>query len=90
MMSDSFVTRRLARSRSAFAIGELLFDGGDLCLAQVCKRCCLAWTWRLLLGVRERVRLLAGKLDIGGASGKGATVLVKIPLEKTDLVNSPN
>jgi signal transduction histidine kinase len=34
-----------------------------------------------LLGMRERVRLLAGELSIDGAPGQGTTVLVRIPLK---------
>jgi signal transduction histidine kinase len=35
-----------------------------------------------LAGMRERVRSLAGELDIQGTPGQGTLVLVKIPLEK--------
>jgi signal transduction histidine kinase len=34
-----------------------------------------------LLGMRERVRLLAGELTIDGAPGQGTTVLVRIPVK---------
>lgn len=32
-----------------------------------------------LLGIRERARLLGGEVDIHGVSGRGTTVLVKVP-----------
>ena len=34
-----------------------------------------------LLGMRERVRLMAGELDITGQPGQGTTVRVRVPLE---------
>jgi signal transduction histidine kinase len=34
-----------------------------------------------LLGMRERVALLGGKLDIRGVAGEGTTVLISIPLD---------
>jgi signal transduction histidine kinase len=34
-----------------------------------------------LLGMRERVHLLAGQLSISGAPGQGTTVLIKVPLD---------
>jgi PAS domain S-box-containing protein len=38
-----------------------------------------------LLGMHERVRMLAGELNIHGARGQGTTVQVKIPLHTTPL-----
>ena len=35
-----------------------------------------------LLGMRERAALLGGKITVSGVSGKGTTVLVKIPLNR--------
>ena len=35
-----------------------------------------------LVGMRERIHLLSGELDIQGAPGEGTTVLVKVPLRK--------
>jgi signal transduction histidine kinase/PAS domain-containing protein len=40
-----------------------------------------------LLGMRERVRLLKGELEIGGAPGQGTSVLVRIPLRPPPLEN---
>jgi len=38
-----------------------------------------------LLGMRERVRILGGSVDIQGRSGKGTTVTVRVPLSESDL-----
>lgn len=35
-----------------------------------------------IMGMRERARLLGGKLDIRSSPGRGATVTVKVPLEE--------
>jgi signal transduction histidine kinase len=35
-----------------------------------------------LLGMRERVHLLAGELEIQGTPGAGTAVLVKVPLPR--------
>jgi signal transduction histidine kinase len=36
-----------------------------------------------LLGMRERMHLLSGQLEIHGVPGRGTTVSVRIPLAKT-------
>jgi signal transduction histidine kinase len=43
-----------------------------------------------LLGMRERIHLLAGEIDIRGVPGEGTTVLVRIPLARTAPAILPN
>lgn len=38
-----------------------------------------------LIGMRERARLLGGELAIRGAEGKGTTVTVSVPLDRSDV-----
>ena len=42
-----------------------------------------------LLGMRERVRLLSGNLEITGRPGKGTAVLVKIPFDHPPTPEAP-
>jgi PAS domain S-box-containing protein len=43
-----------------------------------------------LLGVRERVALLGGRLDVQSESGRGTTVTVEFPIASTAAVQSPD
>jgi signal transduction histidine kinase len=35
------------------------------------------------LGIRERVRIAGGEIEIGGGAGKGVTVIARFPLRLT-------
>jgi signal transduction histidine kinase len=52
-------------------------DGGGIELARVSDRRSLG-----LVGMRERVRALGGRLDISGAAGRGTTVRVSLPVDR--------
>ncbi len=78
----------VARHAQATRVEVALDDNGDHLLLQVrdngrgISERELAGSKSLgLLGMRERVRLLAGKIDIDGRPGQGTTVRLKIPLE---------
>jgi signal transduction histidine kinase len=39
-----------------------------------------------LLGIRERARILGGEAQVGAGKGRGTSLLVKIPIRRTDPV----